>query len=116
MKNKFNTKPKVIRSDQGEKYLNHKLIKFLKEEGIVIQLSAPFSLQQNGKAERKNKYFGIEVELEFKSSESSCITNEIEEDENARAIEYIHVQEPRRFNRTNTASVQTRTIRKNCNN
>ena len=45
MKNKFNTKPKVIRSDQGGEYLNHKLIKFLKEEGIVTELSAPFSPQ-----------------------------------------------------------------------
>lgn len=32
MKNKFKSKPKVIKSDGGGEYLNHKLIIFLKEE------------------------------------------------------------------------------------
>ncbi|KAK2578839.1 hypothetical protein KPH14_012194 [Odynerus spinipes] len=56
VKNKYNKKPKVIRSDRGKEYVNHNLISYLKDEGIKMELTAPYSPQQNGKAERKNRY------------------------------------------------------------
>ena len=56
VKNKFNKKPKVIRSDRGREYVNAELTNYLKTEGIQIQLTAPCTPQQNGIAERKNRY------------------------------------------------------------
>lgn len=55
MKNKFNTKSEVIRSDWGREYLNHELTKFLKAEVIETQLSMSFSPQKNGNTERNNR-------------------------------------------------------------
>lgn len=54
--NKFKKKPKIIRSDRGGEYVNLEMKKYLREEGIELQLSAPYSSQQNGIAERKNRY------------------------------------------------------------
>uniref|UniRef100_A0A2M4CV35 Putative pol polyprotein n=1 Tax=Anopheles darlingi TaxID=43151 RepID=A0A2M4CV35_ANODA len=48
--------PRVIRSDNGGEYTGNQLKNFLKREGIVSQLTAPYSPQQNGVAERKNRY------------------------------------------------------------
>jgi len=56
VKTKFNKKPKILRSDRGKEYVNKQMADYLKEEGIKIELTAPFSPQQNGKAERKNRY------------------------------------------------------------
>jgi len=56
VKTKFNKKPKILRSDRGKEYVNKQMIDYLKEEGIKIELTASFSPQQNGKAERKNRY------------------------------------------------------------
>lgn len=55
VKNKFGRKIKVIRSDRGGEYLSTNLRKFLAEEGIQTQLTAAYSPQQNGVAERKNR-------------------------------------------------------------
>ena len=48
-------KVKCIRSDNGTEYVNGDFDRYLKECGIQRQLSAPFSPQQNGVAERVNR-------------------------------------------------------------
>lgn len=54
-KTQFQKKPKIIRSDRGTEYVNEDLKKYLKQEGIRVQYTAPYSPQQNGVAERKNR-------------------------------------------------------------
>lgn len=56
MVNQYGKKPKVIRSDRGGEYVNKEMQEFLRNEGIKIQYTAPYSPQQNGTAERKNRY------------------------------------------------------------
>jgi transposase InsO family protein len=53
---KFNKTPKVIRSDRGGEYVNETLTQFFKNEGITPQFTVPYTPQQNGVAERKNRY------------------------------------------------------------
>ena len=53
---KFKSTPKVIRSDRGGEYVNEALKKFFKSEGITPQYTVPYTPQQNGVAERKNRY------------------------------------------------------------
>lgn len=53
--NKFGRKPKTIRSDRGGEYTGSKITDFTKSSGIQIQLTAAYSPQQNGRAERKNR-------------------------------------------------------------
>lgn len=55
VKNKFNKKPKILRSDRGGEYMSEQLLSFLKAEGIQTQNTAPYTPQQNGVAERKNR-------------------------------------------------------------
>lgn len=56
VENKFGRKPQVIRSDRGGEFVNHALEKFYQEEGIQMQLTAGYAPQQNGVAERRNRY------------------------------------------------------------
>ncbi len=46
---------KAIRSDRGGEYVNRTLQDYLKRKGIVQQTTAPYSPEQNGKAERLNR-------------------------------------------------------------
>lgn len=55
-KTQFGRKPKILRSDRGGEYIGKKFKAFLKQNGIVGQLTAPYTPQQNGVAERKNRY------------------------------------------------------------
>lgn len=55
VKTMFQRKPKLIRSDRGGEYIGNLMIKLLQEEGIQTQLTAPYTPQQNGVAERKNR-------------------------------------------------------------
>lgn len=55
VKNLFGRAPCVIRSDGGGEYVNHELKQFYAEEGIQAQITAAYSPQQNGVAERKNR-------------------------------------------------------------
>lgn len=55
VKNKFNKKPKILRSDRGGEYMSESLLSFLKFDGIESQFTAPSTPQQNGVAERKNR-------------------------------------------------------------
>jgi transposase InsO family protein len=53
--NEFDTKIKKLRSDNGTKFKNTNIEKFLDEEGIGHEFSVPYTPQQNGIVERKNR-------------------------------------------------------------
>uniref|UniRef100_A0AAG5DG86 Retrovirus-related Pol polyprotein from transposon TNT 1-94 n=1 Tax=Anopheles atroparvus TaxID=41427 RepID=A0AAG5DG86_ANOAO len=55
-KTQFNKAPKPIRSDNGGEYTGKTLQEFFRKEGIISQLTVPYSPQQNGVAERKNRH------------------------------------------------------------
>lgn len=55
VKNIFGKIPKIIRSDNGGEYIAQDLRSFLKTKGIRQQFTAPYTPQQNGVAERKNR-------------------------------------------------------------
>ncbi|XP_010495867.1 PREDICTED: uncharacterized protein LOC104773016 [Camelina sativa] len=48
--------PNVLRSDNGGEYTSHKFKEHLAKHGILQQTSCPYTLQQNGVAERKNRH------------------------------------------------------------
>ena len=52
--NEFELKVKKIRSDNGSEFKNLQ-VEFLEEEGIKHEFSAPYTPQQNGVVERKNR-------------------------------------------------------------
>jgi transposase InsO family protein len=53
--NKFELKVKKIRSDNGSEFKNLQVEEYLEEEGIKHEFSAPYTPQQNGVVERKNR-------------------------------------------------------------
>jgi transposase InsO family protein len=53
--NEFDVKVKKIRSDNDTKFKNTQVEDFLDEEDIKHEFSAPYTPQQNGVAERKNR-------------------------------------------------------------
>jgi hypothetical protein len=53
--NKFEHKVKKIRSDNGSEFKNLQVEEFLEEEGIKHEFSAPYTPQQKGVVERKNR-------------------------------------------------------------
>jgi transposase InsO family protein len=53
--NDFDAKVKKIRSDNGSEFKNTQVEDYLDQEGIKHEFSAPYTPQQNGMAERKNK-------------------------------------------------------------
>lgn len=55
VENKFNTKPKIFRSDRGGEFTGNEFKQFMYGMGIKLQYTAPYSPQQNGVAERKNR-------------------------------------------------------------
>ena len=56
VKTKFGAKPKKLRSDNGGEYIDRELQDYLKSEGIEFQHTVAYTPQQNGVAERKNRY------------------------------------------------------------
>lgn len=54
--NQFNAKIKVFRSDNGGEYTSNKFKEHLAKHGIIHQTSCPYTPQQNGVAERKNRH------------------------------------------------------------
>ncbi|GBM94626.1 Copia protein [Araneus ventricosus] len=54
-RNKFGRMLKVLKSDNGGEYIGKEIEDFLKEQGIVHQFTVPYSPQQNGVSERKNR-------------------------------------------------------------
>src|SRR5438105_7186001 len=53
--NEFEVKIKRIRSDNGTEFKNTRIEEFLDEEGIKHEFLAPYTPQQNGVVERKNR-------------------------------------------------------------
>jgi hypothetical protein len=53
--NEFGLRTKKIRSDNGTKFKNSQIEGFLEEEGIKHKFSSPYTPQQNGLVERKNR-------------------------------------------------------------
>jgi transposase InsO family protein len=53
--NEFELKIKKVRSDNGTEFKNTSVEEFLGEEGIKHEFSVPYTLQQNGVVERKNR-------------------------------------------------------------
>ena len=46
---------KNLRSDQGDEYLSTKFTQFLKDNGILAQLTPLYTPQMNGVSERRNR-------------------------------------------------------------
>ena len=55
VENQKNRKIKILRSDRGGEYFSTEFSTFCEEHGIVHQQTAPYTPQQNGLAERKNR-------------------------------------------------------------
>jgi transposase InsO family protein len=53
--NEFGLRIKKIRSDNGTEFKNSQIEGFIEEEGIKHELSSPYTPQQNGVVERKNR-------------------------------------------------------------
>jgi transposase InsO family protein len=53
--NEFGLRIKKIRSDNGTTFKNYQIEGFLEEEGIKHEFSSPYTPQQNGVVERKNR-------------------------------------------------------------
>jgi hypothetical protein len=53
--NEFRLKIKKIRSDNGTEFKNSQIKGFLEDEGIKHEFSSPYTPQQNGVVERKNR-------------------------------------------------------------
>jgi hypothetical protein len=53
--NEFGLRIKKIRSDNGTEFKNSQIEGFLEDEGIKHEFSSPYTLQQNGVVERKNR-------------------------------------------------------------
>ena len=54
--NHFNVKIKILRSDNGGEYTSTAFKQHLASHGIIQQTSCPYTPQQNGVAERKNRH------------------------------------------------------------
>ena len=55
VENQCQSKINTIRTDNGGEYFSHEWIKFCQEHGIRHQHTVPYTPQQNGVAERKNR-------------------------------------------------------------
>ena len=55
VENQLNVKIKTLRTDRGSEYLFDQFKIFCDEKGIARQLTIPYTPQQNGVAERRNR-------------------------------------------------------------
>ncbi|KAK1408428.1 hypothetical protein QVD17_40194 [Tagetes erecta] len=55
VENEFGFKIKALRSDRGGEFTSAEFNKFCSQQGIVRMLTAPYSPQQNGAVERRNR-------------------------------------------------------------
>ena len=55
VENLSETKIKILRSDNGGKYISNEFGSFCKDAGIKRELTTPYNPQQNGVVERKNR-------------------------------------------------------------
>eukprot|EP00268_Persea_americana_P059265 TRINITY_DN7252_c0_g2_i3.p1 TRINITY_DN7252_c0_g2~~TRINITY_DN7252_c0_g2_i3.p1 ORF type:complete len:904 (-),score=94.40 TRINITY_DN7252_c0_g2_i3:300-3011(-) len=56
VENQFSTTIKILRSDSGGEYVSKEFQTFLQSKGIISQRSCPYTPQQNGVSERKNRH------------------------------------------------------------
>ena len=54
--NESGCKIQIVRSDNGKEYTSVQFNKFCEDAGIEHQLTAPYTPQQNGVSERRNRY------------------------------------------------------------
>ena len=54
--NMFQTSIQILQTNNGREYFSHDFTNYLSEYGILHQSSCPYTLQQNGVAERKNRH------------------------------------------------------------
>jgi transposase InsO family protein len=76
---------KDVRSDRGGEYTSTAFMKYCEEQGIRRFLTAPYSPQQNGVAERKNRTVLDMVRSMLKSKNMS--TFEVRRSNTTRSIE-----------------------------
>ena len=55
VENQLNVKIKTLRTDRGREYLSDQFKSICDEKGIARQLTIPYTTQQNGVAERRNR-------------------------------------------------------------
>ena len=55
VENAYGRKIKYMRSDNGGEYISSEFLQICLDSGIKIQHSIPYTPQQNGVAERKNR-------------------------------------------------------------
>ena len=55
VENQLDKKIKVLRTDRGREYLSNQFKELCNEKGIERQLTIPYTPQQNGVAERRNR-------------------------------------------------------------
>ena len=55
MENQLDKRVKRIKADGGGEFINDQLIEFTKTKGIILDQTNPYTPQQNGTAERKNR-------------------------------------------------------------
>ena len=53
--NQQKKKIKILRSDRGGEYTSNDITQFCEDHGIIHEVTAPYSPQSNGVAERKNR-------------------------------------------------------------
>lgn len=53
--NKFGRTMKTLRTDNGTEYCNARMKKYMKERGITLETTAPYTPEQNGRSERDNR-------------------------------------------------------------
>ena len=58
--NQYDAKVKILRTDNGGEYMSNVFQEYLRKNGIVHQTTCPYTPQQNGVAERKNRHL-VEV-------------------------------------------------------
>ncbi|CAL2267943.1 unnamed protein product [Prunus armeniaca] len=56
VKTQLHARIQVLRSDNGGEFLNHDLNQFLQDHSIIHQRSCPYTPQQNGVTETKNRH------------------------------------------------------------
>ena len=57
VENQLDKKIKILRSDRGGEYFSKEFNSFCEENNIIHECSTPYTLEQNGLAERKNRTY-----------------------------------------------------------
>ena len=55
IRNKFGRCMKILRTDNGKEYVNERMSTYMQSLGITHERTAPYTPEQNGKAERENR-------------------------------------------------------------